>query len=171
MRWLLIASSPWIGLVAFGNDALFNLVLGESVAGRRIFGGNVRVSRRVVHHHQLDGSPARRGRPAGHKSQGRDGGGSQFRRGPLGSARRGGSLTLAVLLQSGALVLSYLGFIWICYGIAGWPRSAFVKSLLRGVCRWGFDLRVPGRTWGWFCPRPVCFSWARYPLCQSRLSF
>jgi hypothetical protein len=41
----------------------------------------------------------------------------------------GYSLTVAVLLQSVALVLSYIGFIWICYGIAGWPRSGFVKSL------------------------------------------
>ena len=29
MRWLLLASSPWIGFVVFGNDALFNLLLGE----------------------------------------------------------------------------------------------------------------------------------------------
>ena len=41
----------------------------------------------------------------------------------------GASLTLAVLLQSSALVLSYIGFIWICYGIAGWSRSALAVSL------------------------------------------
>ena len=33
VRWLLLASSPWIGLVAFGNDALFNLVLGDQWQG------------------------------------------------------------------------------------------------------------------------------------------
>jgi O-antigen/teichoic acid export membrane protein len=41
----------------------------------------------------------------------------------------GGSITLAVLLQCIALVLTYVAFVWICYGIAGWPRSAFVISL------------------------------------------
>jgi O-antigen/teichoic acid export membrane protein len=32
-RWLLLASSRWIGFVAFGNDALFNLLLGGQWQG------------------------------------------------------------------------------------------------------------------------------------------
>ena len=129
VRWLLLASSPWIGIVAFGNDALFILVLGDQWLGCGPFGSRSRVPRRVVHDHQLDGSPARRGRPAGREPQGRDGRGSQFCWYPLAGAcgrlLSHGSSSLA----ERALVLSYIGFIWICYGIAGWSRSAFVKSL------------------------------------------
>ena len=129
VRWLLLASSPWIGLVAFGNDALFNLVLGEQWQGAGYLAAIlVFPAALFTVTNWMDRLLDAVGRQdinlkvetvAGLTSVG-----------VLWIAlAAGGSLTLAVLLQSGALVLSYLGFIWICYGIAGWSRSAFVKSL------------------------------------------
>ena len=171
VRWLLLASSPWIGFVAFGNDALFNLLLGESMAGRGSFGGGSGVARCVVHHHQLDGSPARCDRPAGRKSQGRSGRGSRFCWSPLAGARGRRSLTLAVLLQSGALVLSYVGFIWICYGIAGWPRSASGDFAMCGDGCWSLDLLVSSSACGHTASDCRVSCGRSHPLCRSRLPF
>jgi len=129
VRWLLLASSPWIGLIAFGNDALFNLVLGDQWQGAGYLAAVlVFPAALFTITNWMDRLLDAVGRQdvnlkveavAGLTSAG-----------ILWTAlAAGGSLSLAVLLQSGALLLSYLAFIWICYGIAGWSRSAFVQSL------------------------------------------
>jgi O-antigen/teichoic acid export membrane protein len=129
VRWLLIASSPWIGLVAFGNDALFNLVLGEQWQGAGYLAAIlVFPAALFTVTNWMDRLLDAVGRQDVNLKVEAVAGLTSV--GVLWIAlAAGGSLTLAVLLQSGALVLSYLGFIWICYGIAGWSRSAFVKSL------------------------------------------
>ena len=129
VRWLLLASSPWIGLIAFGNDALFNLVLGDQWQGAGYLAAVLVFPAalftitnwmdRLLDAVDRQDVNLKVEAVAGLTSAG-----------ILWTAlAAGGSLSLAVLLQSGALLLSYLAFIWICYGIAGWSRSAFVQSL------------------------------------------
>ncbi len=129
VRSLLLASSPWIGLVVFGNDALFNSVLGTQWQG-------------AGHLAALLTFPAALFAITNWMDRLLDASGRQevnlklelltavISVGALWAGlKAGGSLSLAVSLQSAALVLSYLALIWICYGIAGWPRSAFSMSL------------------------------------------
>jgi O-antigen/teichoic acid export membrane protein len=129
VRWLLLASSPWIAFVVFGNDALFDFVLGRQWRG-------------AGHLAAVLAFPAALFTITNWMDRLLDAVGRQdvnlkvemvaglVSVGVLWAALAvGGSLTLAVLLQSGVLVISYLGFIWVCYGIAGWPRSAIVISL------------------------------------------
>ena len=129
VRWLLLASSPWIAFVAFGNDALFDFLLGGQWHG-------------AGHLAAMLVFPAALFTITNWMDRLLDAVGRQDANlkveiaASLGSAgilwlvlAGGGSLTLAVFLQSGALVLSYVGLIWICYGIAGWPRSGLAISL------------------------------------------
>ena len=129
VKWLLLACSPWIGLIAFGNDALFNLVLGGqwqgtgSLAAALVFPAAL-----FTVTNWMDRLLDAAGRQDVNLKVEMVAGFSSV--GVLWLALAAGySLTIAVLLQSGALVLSYIGFICICYGIAGWSRSAFAKSL------------------------------------------
>jgi O-antigen/teichoic acid export membrane protein len=129
VRWLLLASSPWIGFVAFGNDALLNLVLGGQWQGAGYLAAVlVFPAALFTITNWMDRLLDAVGRQdINLKVETVAGLGSV---GALWLAlAAGGSVTLAVLLQSAALVLTYVAFIWICYGIAGWPRLAFVTSL------------------------------------------
>lgn len=129
VRWLLLASSPWIGFVVFGNDALFSLVLGSRWQGAgRLAAVLVLPAALFTITNWMDRLLDAVGRQdlnlklemiAGLTSVGV----------LWGALATGGSLTFAVVLQSAALVLSYVGLIWICYGVGGWPRSALVMSL------------------------------------------
>jgi O-antigen/teichoic acid export membrane protein len=129
VRWLLLASSPWIGFVVFGNDPLFNLVLGSQWQGAgHLAAVLVLPAALLTITNWMDRLLDAVGRQDVNLKVEMVAGIASV--GVLWVAlAAGGSLTLAVLLQSTALVLSYLGFIWICYGIAGWPRSTFVMSL------------------------------------------
>ena len=129
VKWLLLACSPWIGLVAFGNDALFNLVLGGHWQGTGYLAAVlVFPAALFTVTNWMDRLLDAAGRQDVNLKVEMVAGFSSV--GILWIALAAGySLPLAVLLQSGALVLSYIGFIWICYGIAGWSRSAFAKSL------------------------------------------
>ena len=129
VRWLLLASSPWIGFVVFGNDALFNLVLGSQWQGAGHLAALLVVPAALFTiTNWMDRLLDAVGRQDVNLKVEMVAGLTSV--GVLWVAlAAGGSLTLAVLLQSLALVLSYVGFIWICYGIAGWPRSALVLSL------------------------------------------
>lgn len=129
VRWLLLASSPWIGFVVFGNDALFNLLLGEQWWGAgRLAAMLVLPAALFAITNWMDRLLDAIGRQdvnlkvelvAALASVG-----------ALWAALAAGrSLATAVLLQSTALAVTYVGFIWICYGIAGWPRSSLVVSL------------------------------------------
>jgi O-antigen/teichoic acid export membrane protein len=129
VRWLLLACSPWIAVVAFGNDSLFILVLGDQwldagyLAAVLVFPAAL-----FTITNWMDRLLDAVGRQDVNLKVETVAGFSSV--GVLWLALAAGySLTVAVLLQSVALVLSYIGFIWICYGIAGWPRSGFVKSL------------------------------------------
>jgi O-antigen/teichoic acid export membrane protein len=129
VRWLLLASSPWIAFVAFGNDALFNFLLGGQWHGAgHLAAMLVLPAALFTITNWMDRLLDAAGRQDVNLKVELVAG--------LGSVgvlwvvlAAGGSLTLAVLLQSGALVLSYVGFIWICYGIAGWSRAGLVMSL------------------------------------------
>ena len=129
VRWLLLASSPWIGFVAFGNDALFNLLLGGQWQGAgHLAAVLVLPAALFTITNWMDRLLDAVGRQDVNLKTEMVAGLASV--GALWVAlAAGASLTLAVLLQSSALVLSYIGFIWICYGIAGWPRSALVVSL------------------------------------------
>jgi O-antigen/teichoic acid export membrane protein len=129
VRWLLLASSPWIGFVAFGNDALFNLLLGSQWQGAgHLAAVLVLPAALFTITNWMDRLLDAIGRQDVNLKTEMVAGLASV--GALWLAlAAGASLTLAVLLQSSALVLSYIGFIWICYGIAGWPRSALVVSL------------------------------------------
>jgi O-antigen/teichoic acid export membrane protein len=129
VRWLLLASSPWIGFVVFGNDPLFNLVLGSQWQGAGHLAAVLVVPAALLTiTNWMDRLLDAVGRQDVNLKVEMVAGLASV--GVLWVAlAAGGSLTLAVLLQSAALVVSYVGFIWICYGIAGWPRSAFVMSL------------------------------------------
>ena len=129
VRWLLLASSPWIGFVTFGNDALFNLLLGDQWRGAgQLAAMLVLPAALFAITNWMDRLLDAIGRQdvnlkvelvAGLASVG-----------ALWAAlAAGNSLATAVLLQSIALTISYIGFIWICYGIAGWRRSSLVVSL------------------------------------------
>lgn len=129
VRWLLLASSPWIGLIAFGNDALFNLVLGEQWQGAGYLAAVlVFPAALFTITNWMDRLLDAVGRQDVNLKM--EGVAGLTSIGILWLALTvGSSLTQAVLLQSGALVLSYLGFLWICYGVAGWSRLACVMSL------------------------------------------
>jgi len=141
VRWLLLASSPWIGFVAFGNDALFNLLLGGQWQGAgHLAAVLVLPAALFTITNWMDRLLDAVGRQDVNLKVEMVAG--------LGSVgvlwvvlAAGGSLTLAVVLQSGTLVLSYVGFIWICYGIAGWPRWGLVVSLC-GACAIGGSMYV-----------------------------
>jgi O-antigen/teichoic acid export membrane protein len=129
VRWLLLASSPWIGFVAFGNDALFNLLLGVQWQGAgHLAAVLVLPAALFTITNWMDRLLDAVGRQDVNLKVEMVAGLASVSVLWVALAA-GGSLTLAVILQSSALVLSYVGFIWICYGIAGWPRSALVVSL------------------------------------------
>ncbi|OCK58343.1 oligosaccharide flippase family protein [Bradyrhizobium sp. LMTR 3] len=129
VKWLLVACSPWIGLVAFGNDALFNLVLGDHWQGAGYLAAVLIFPAALFTvTNWMDRLLDAAGRQDVNLKVELVAGLSSV--GVLWAALATGCpLALAVLLQSAALVVSYIGFVWTCYGIAGWPRSAFVKSL------------------------------------------
>jgi O-antigen/teichoic acid export membrane protein len=129
VKWLLLACSPWIGLIAFGNDELFNLVLGTQWQGAGYLAAIlVFPAALFTVTNWMDRLLDAAGRQDVNLKVEMVAGLSSV--GVLWVALAAGySLTVAVVLQSGALVLSYIGFIWICYGIAGWSRSTFAKSL------------------------------------------
>ncbi len=129
VRWLLLASSPWIAFVAFGNDALFNLLLGEQWHGAGHLAAALALPAALFTiTNWMDRLLDAVGRQdVNLKVEIVAGLGSV---GVLWIAlAAGASLTLAVTWQCAALVLSYAAFIWICYGIAGWSRSGLVMSL------------------------------------------
>jgi len=129
VRWLLLASSPWIAFVAFGNDALFNFLLGEQWHGAGHLAAALALPAALFTiTNWMDRLLDAVGRQdVNLKVEIVAGLGSV---GVLWIAlAAGASLTLAVTWQCAALVLSYAAFIWICYGIAGWSRSGLVMSL------------------------------------------
>ena len=129
VRWLLLASSPWIGFVAFGNDALFNLLLGSQWQGAgHLAAVLVLPAALFTITNWMDRLLDAVGRQDVNLKIEMVAGLS-FRRCPLGGACGRSVPHTSSSLAKRALVLSYVGFIWICYGIAGWPRSALVVSL------------------------------------------
>ena len=129
VRWLVLASSPWIGFVIFGDDALFNFLLGRQWQGAgQLAAMLVLPAALFTITNWMDRLLDAIGRQdvnfkveviAGLSSVGA----------LWATLAVGGSLVQAVLMQSTALALSYLGFLWVFYGIAGWPRSGLVMSI------------------------------------------
>ncbi|WP_165405595.1 oligosaccharide flippase family protein [Bradyrhizobium genosp. SA-3] len=129
MRWLLIVSSPWIALLVFGGDELFMLVLGSRWQGAGWLSAMlVMPASLFMMTNWMDRLLDSIGRQdlnlrleavAAISSVG-----SLWAM--LASGR---SLTEAVALQSVMLTLSYLAFLWICYGAAGWSRSGLLRSI------------------------------------------
>ncbi|WP_143105962.1 oligosaccharide flippase family protein [Bradyrhizobium sp. Gha] len=129
MRWLLIVSSPWIALLVFGGDELFMLLLGSRWQGAGWFSAMLVVPASLfMMTNWMDRLLDSIGRQdinlrleavAAISSVG-----SLWAM--LASGR---TLTEAVALQSVMLTLSYLAFLWICYGAAGWSRSVLLRSI------------------------------------------
>ncbi|WOH61252.1 oligosaccharide flippase family protein [Bradyrhizobium sp. BWC-3-1] len=129
MRWLLIVSSPWIALLVFGGDELFMFVLGSRWQGAGWFSAMLVVPASLfMMTNWMDRLLDSIGRQdlnlrleavAAISSVGS----------LLAMLASGRSLTEAVALQSVMLTLSYLAFLWICYGAAGWSRSVLLRSI------------------------------------------
>jgi O-antigen/teichoic acid export membrane protein len=129
VRWLLVASSPWIALAVFGNDALFIFLLGPQWRGAGSLAAVLVLPAALFTiTNWMDRLLDAVGRQDVNLKVEMVAG--------LGSVSilwialaNGASLTLAVVLQNAALAMSYAGFIWTCYGIAGWTRSKLVMSM------------------------------------------
>ena len=144
VRWLLLASSPWIGLIAFGNDALFNLVLGDQWQGAGYLAAVlVFPAALFTITNWMDRLLDAVGRQDV-ESQGRGSRGSHFGWYPLDSAR-GGRLTLPsspLAKRSSAPQLScvYLDLL----RDRGLVPFSIRPIVMRGDCCWSFDLRFSG---------------------------
>jgi O-antigen/teichoic acid export membrane protein len=137
VRCLLLASSPWIALVIFGDDALFNFLLGPQWQGAGLFAALLIMPAALFTitnwmDRLLDAVGKQDVNLKVEMIAGLSSVGALW-----GTLAAGGSPFRAVLLQSAALVLSYLGFLWVCYGIAKWPRSGLIKSLCAAVAMGG----------------------------------
>jgi O-antigen/teichoic acid export membrane protein len=129
VRLLVLASSPWIGFVIFGNDALFTFLLGRQWEGAgQLAAFLVLPAALFTVTNWMDRLLDAIGRQdvnlklemiAGLSSVGM----------LWATLAVGGSLAQAVFMQSAALAVSYLGFLWVCYGIARWPRSGLFMSV------------------------------------------
>jgi O-antigen/teichoic acid export membrane protein len=133
VRSLLLASSPAIGFVAFGNDALAEALLGPQWRGAgQLAAMLVFPAALFTITNWMDRLLDAVGRQdvnlkvemiAGLSSIG------AF----WGALGAGTSLTTAVFLQCVALSISYLWFLWMCYRVAGWPRAGLVFSLFAAI--------------------------------------
>lgn len=129
VRALLIICSGWVGVVIFGYNDLFTLGLGSKWNGAGVFAAMLLVPATFfMISNWMDRLLDAVGRQdlnlkmemvAGLTSTGL----------LWGTLAAGGGVTLAVLLQSIALTGSYLAFLWICYGVAGWSRGNLVASV------------------------------------------
>lgn len=128
VRLLLLASSPWIGFVIFGDDALFNFLLGNQWQGAgQLAAMLVLPAALFTITNWMDRLLDAVGRQDVNLRMEMIAGLSSV--GALWlTLAVGGSLVRAVFMQSAALALSYLGFLWVSYGIAHWPRSGLVAS-------------------------------------------
>lgn len=132
VQGLLIASSPWVALLVFGGDDLFVVVLGRQWNGAGWFAGVLSVPAALfMITNWMDRLLDVIGRQdlnlkleaiAGISSVG----------GLCLVLAAGRSLAEAVAMQAVMLTLSYLAFLWICYQVAGWPRSGLVAALAVG---------------------------------------
>ncbi|MDR6304582.1 O-antigen/teichoic acid export membrane protein [Nitrobacter vulgaris] len=137
VRCLLLASSSWIAFVIYGDDALFNFLLGTQWQGVGLLAASlVMPAALFTITNWMDRLLDAVGRQDVNLKLEMITGISSV--GALwGTLAAGGSLFRAVLVQSAALVLGYLGFLWVCYGIANWPRSGLIKSLCAAVAMGG----------------------------------
>ncbi|WP_292613977.1 oligosaccharide flippase family protein [Nitrobacter sp. 62-13] len=129
VRCLLLASSPWIAFVIFGDNALFNFLLGQQWDGAgQLAALLIMPAALFTITNWMDRLLDAVGRQDVNLKMEMIAGLSSV--GALwGTLTAGGSLVRAVLMQSAALILSYLGFLWVCYGIANWPRSRLIICL------------------------------------------
>jgi O-antigen/teichoic acid export membrane protein len=133
VRSLLLASSPAIGFVAFGNDALAETLLGPRWRGAgQLAAMLVFPAALFTITNWMDRLLDAVGRQdvnlkmeivAGLSSIG------AF----WGALAAGTPLMTAVFLQCVALSTSYLWFLWTCYRVAGWPRAGLVFSLFAAI--------------------------------------
>ncbi len=129
VRGLLIASSPWVALLAFGGDDLFVIVLGRQWNGAGWLAGALSVPAAffmitnwmdrlldVIGRQDLN---LKLEAVAGISSVG----------GLCLVLAVGQSLAEAVAMQAAMLTLSYLAFLLVCYQVAGWPRSGLARAI------------------------------------------
>lgn len=129
VRGLLIASSPWVALLSFGGGDLFAIVFGRQWNGAGWFAAMLSVPAAffmitnwmdrlldVIGRQDLN---LKLEAIAGISSVG----------GLWIVLAAGRSLAEAVAVQAVMLTLSYLAFLWICYQVAGWPRSGLVRAI------------------------------------------
>ncbi|MGY3549388.1 MULTISPECIES: oligosaccharide flippase family protein [unclassified Bradyrhizobium] len=129
VRGLLIASSPWIALLAFGGDDLFVIVLGDRWNGAGWLAGMLSVPAAffmitnwmdrlldVIGRQDLN---LKLEAIAGLSSVG----------GLCLALAAGHSLAEAVAIQATMLTLSYLAFLAVCYQVAGWPRLGLAAAI------------------------------------------
>ncbi|MDF0583808.1 oligosaccharide flippase family protein [Bradyrhizobium yuanmingense] len=129
VRGLLIASSSWIALLAFGGDDLFVIVLGPQWSGAGFFAGVLSVPAALfMITNWMDRLLDVIGRQdlnlklealAGISSVG----------GLSLVLAAGHSLAEAVAIQATMLTLSYLAFLAICYQVAGWRRAGLAVAI------------------------------------------
>lgn len=130
VQGLLIASSPWVALLAFGGDDLFALVLGPQWHGAGRLAGMLAVPAALfMITNWMDRLLDAVGRQDVNLKLEAVAGVSSV--GCLWLVLVAGrSVREAVALQSVVLTLSYLAFLWVCYVVAGWPRSGLVASIV-----------------------------------------
>jgi O-antigen/teichoic acid export membrane protein len=156
-RMLLIASAPWLGLVIFGRDPLFILLLGEQWQGAGSIAAMLIIPAALFTvTNWMDRLLDAAGRQdVNLKLEILAGVGSTA---ALALALvAGGSLTVAILFQSATLIVSYLGFLWVCYGIAGWSRRGLVLSTA-GACVLGLSTFLTLSILGYFLPQVIVFA-------------
>jgi hypothetical protein len=127
---LLTACSPWIGLIVFGHSTLFEILFGAQwIETGRLSAILVVPAALFVVTNWMDRLLDVAGRQdINLRTELVVGLGSSGVLG--GTLAAGGSLTLAVALQSVVLTVAYIWFLWVCYGVAGWPRSLLAASLV-----------------------------------------
>ncbi len=130
VRWLLLAGSPWIALLAFGGDQLSTIVLGSSWQGTgELAAILVLPAALFAITNWMDRLLDVAGRQDMNlKLESLSGTSSVVAL--WGVLATGGSLVQAVTAQSVALTINYLILLLICYVVAGWPIFGLVLSMI-----------------------------------------
>ena len=130
VRWLLLASSPWIALLAFGGEQLSTIVLGFSWRGTgELAAILVTPAALFAITNWMDRLLDVAGRQDMNlKLESLSGISSVVAL--WGVLATGGSLVQAVTAQSVALSINYLILLCICYVVAGWPMFGLVLSMI-----------------------------------------
>lgn len=128
-RSLLLACSPALGLIAFGNDTFAEMLLGAQWQGAGALVAMLAFPAALFAiTNWMDRLLDAVGRQdVNLRGEMISGIASIVALG--GALAAGASLNVAVFLQCAALSLSYLWFLWKCYQVAGWSTTGLVSSL------------------------------------------